>query len=604
MTGSELETRVTGDRQRPAPLHGSGLEPGRIVGRYELLQKLGHGGMATVYLGRATGTAGFAKRVAIKVIHPHLATEAEFVEMFLDEARLAAELHHPNVVDTLDLGQDGDNYYTVLELIEGDSLAGLLGALDGEPLPLDVILTILIDGCAGLDAAHELTDADGAGRDLVHRDVSPQNLLVNLDGWVKVTDFGIAKAVGRATHTRPGQLRGKLQYMSPEQARGEPIDRRADLFAIGLIGYEMLTGKRPFTGDTAANSLRRVLECDIPTLSPDGLHYEGARLSPASAKKLCEIFDRALAADVDGRFATADAFAAALTEVLSVVDGGGENPRRKLGRIMRRFFQGRVDYMHAQLREGNERSAVAMSTALVNGRSDLEGSSSARMAPPSGVGMGVGAVTGLTSEFPAAASSSMVGQRRGTGSLGVAMLVALTAVVVMTIAVTRNVSQTRTDATPTNPATAGALPAAAAKTVTAQVRWYISSDPDGASIRIDGAMQPELTPATITLPRSQTPVEVLLEAGVPGGPHTPRARGGPEFPYQLRPLPSAAQRLTLPTRPAAEEGRTLSPRPRSSGRKRAASRWRQGPKDAALRARRPEEGRGPGAPKQVLQADA
>ena len=147
MTGSELETRVTGDRQRPAPLYGSGLEPGRIVGRYELLQKLGHGGMATVYLGRATGTAGFAKRVAIKVIHPHLATEAEFVEMFLDEARLAAELHHPNVVDTLDLGQDGDNYYTVLELIEGDSLAGLLGALDGEPLPLDVILTILIDGC-------------------------------------------------------------------------------------------------------------------------------------------------------------------------------------------------------------------------------------------------------------------------------------------------------------------------------------------------------------------------------------------------------------------------------------------------------------------------
>ena len=336
----------------------------------------------------------------------------------------------------------------------------------------------------------------------------------------------------------------------------------------------MLTGKRPFTGDTAANSLRRVLECDIPTLSPDGLHYAGERLSPASAAKLCEIFDRALAADVDRRFATADELAAALTEVLSVVDGGGENPRRKLGRIMRRFFQGRVDYMHAQLREGNERSAVAMSTALVNGRSDLEGSSSARMVPPSGVSLGVGAVTGLTSEFPAAASGSMIGQRRRVGSLGVAMLVALTAVVVMTIAVTRNVSRTRTDANPAGPGTAGEMPAAASKAVTAQVRWYISSDPDGASIRIDGAMQPELTPATITLPRSQTPVEVLLEKQ---GFRAVRTRLAPvadqSFPYQLRPLPSAAQRLTLPTRPGTEEGkRTVAPRPRSTGGKRLAPR--------------------------------
>ena len=119
------ETRVTDERQRPAPLSAQGLEPGRVIGRYELLQRLGHGGMATVFLGRATGTAGFAKRVAIKVIHPHLATEVEFVDMFLDEAHLASELHHPNVVDTLDLGQDGNTYYTVLELIEGDSLAGV-----------------------------------------------------------------------------------------------------------------------------------------------------------------------------------------------------------------------------------------------------------------------------------------------------------------------------------------------------------------------------------------------------------------------------------------------------------------------------------------------
>ena len=485
-------------------------------------------------------------------------------------------------------------------------MAGLLGALDGEPLPLDVILTILIDGCAGLDAAHELTDADGAGRDLVHRDVSPQNLLVNLDGWVKVTDFGIAKAVGRATHTRPGQLRGKLQYMSPEQARGEPIDRRADLFAIGLIGYEMLTGKRPFTGDTAANSLRRVLECDIPTLSPDGLHYEGARLSPASAKKLCEIFDRALAADVDGRFATADAFAAALTEVLSVVDGGGENPRRKLGRIMRRFFQGRVDYMHAQLREGNERSAVAMSTALVNGRSDLEGSSSARMVPPSGIGMGVGAVTGLTSEFPAAASSSMVGQRRGMGSLGVAMLVALTAVVVMTIAVTRNVSQTRTDATPTNPATAGEMPAAAQGRHGAGALVYFQRS--GRCLhshrRRDPARADPGDDHLAALPDAGGGAPG--EAGVPGGPHTPRARGGPEFPLSASPAALGGAAAHAPDSASCRggEGDGLAPSAVLWTQAGGLPGWRQGPKDAALRARRPEDGRGPGAPKQVLQADA
>lgn len=199
---------------RPAPR--AEVEPlRRWVGRYELIHRLAHGGMATVYLGRAKGKAGFEKIVAVKVIHPHLAGEAEFVGMFLDEARIAARIHHPHVVEILDLGESDGAYYMVMEFIEGENLAALIRTLDGEPLPVPVVLQVMADTLEGLAAAHELRDADGQPYELVHRDVSPHNILINLDGWAKVGDFGIMKAAGKASSTKTGQLRGKLAYMSP-----------------------------------------------------------------------------------------------------------------------------------------------------------------------------------------------------------------------------------------------------------------------------------------------------------------------------------------------------------------------------------------------------
>ena len=566
------ETRVTDERQRPAPLSAQGLEPGRVIGRYELLQRLGHGGMATVFLGRATGTAGFAKRVAIKVIHPHLATEVEFVDMFLDEAHLAAELHHPNVVDTLDLGQDGNAYYTALELIEGDSLAGLLTELDGEPLPIDVVLLILLDACAGLEAAHELRAPDGSRRDLVHRDVSPQNLLVNLDGWVKVTDFGIAKAVGRTTHTRPGQLRGKLQYMSPEQARGDTIDRRADLFALGLIGYEMLSGKRPFTGDTAASALRRVLECEIQQLDPNDLQYAGQRLSPALSEQLCDIIGKAIHTEVEHRHASATEFATALREVLSQIDTAGEDPRHRLAKIMRSFFQGRVDYMHAQFRESSSRSSMTMSSDLLDrGGVALTpaGDPPAPVIKPSvssSSSSSIRSTANWTADLDGRAERSARGKNART-LLPWLMVAAVVAVVLWSTFLSQGALDERRPGEQTPGAQAS--PGVAGTAKDANVRWFISTDPDGASIRVDGVEWAEKTPTSITLPRSTKPVEVVIEKA---GYLPARSRLAPvadqSFPYQLRAQNPASTRLSMPSlKGSANEETKRSGAPQNSGAK-------------------------------------
>ena len=198
---------------------------GRRLGRYEVLAQLASGGMAGVYLARALGVAGFERLVAIKGLHPHLAHEPEFIAMFLDEARLAARIRHPNVVPTLDISDTQDaGYYLVMEYIEGDHLGALLqqASKPARACRSPIALRIIVDALDGLHAAHELTDEDGQPLNLVHRDVSPQNILVGIDGVARITDFGVAKAEVRLSTTRDGQLKGKLAYMAPEQA----IDRR------------------------------------------------------------------------------------------------------------------------------------------------------------------------------------------------------------------------------------------------------------------------------------------------------------------------------------------------------------------------------------------
>jgi serine/threonine protein kinase len=259
------------------------------VGRYELVAEIASGGMATVYLARLVGMGGFRRLVALKRLHPHLARETEFVQMFLDEARLAAMIHDQNVVPLLEVGESEGAYFLVMEYVEGDTLAQLLAQAnaDGIPIGTGVAVRILLDVLAGLHAAHELRDEQGELTGLVHRDVSPQNVLVGVEGISRITDFGVARAATRlATSTRVGQLKGKIAYMAPEQASGEEgIDRRADIFAAGIVLWEVLTGRRLFKAENEAATLWRVVS--EPIAPPSRYLFElDPRLSAVCMKAL------------------------------------------------------------------------------------------------------------------------------------------------------------------------------------------------------------------------------------------------------------------------------------------------------------------------------
>lgn len=281
------------------------LDVRQRLDRYELVGELASGGMATVFLGRIGGVGGFQRFVAIKRLHPHLAREQEFIDMFVDEARLAAGIHHPNVVPILDIGASEDGYFLVMEYIEGDTLARLLAraASQGERLPLPIALRILLDTLAGLHAAHELRDEQNELLGLVHRDVSPQNILVGMDGTSRITDFGVAHASSRLSTTRGGQLKGKLAYMAPEQARGQQIDRRADVFASGTVLWEVLAGRRLFKADSDAETLNRVLFEPIP---------RAREIDPSLPAALDIVTAKALERDPDQRFASCAELADAL----------------------------------------------------------------------------------------------------------------------------------------------------------------------------------------------------------------------------------------------------------------------------------------------------
>lgn len=398
---SEADTKVIAPRggDGPAPVKPTASEPlvlQRWVGRYELIQRLAHGGMATVYLGRAKGEAGFEKIVAVKVIHPHLAGEPEFVRMFLDEARIAARIHHPHVVEILDLGEHEGVYYMVMEFIEGENLAALVRTLKGDRLPLPVILQVLTDTLAGLDAAHQLCDAQGQRFELVHRDVSPHNILINLDGWAKVADFGVMKAAGKASNTKTGELRGKLAYMSPEQARGgSSVDHRTDLFALCVILWELVAGERLFACTTEAATLEKVMACEVPSLRGRRPELDA---HPELDAALEQLLARGLAHDRTDRHADAAELLGELKALTRLAEESLDEalePRAYLGELMRRFFQRRVDYARAALRRTGEHEALVRSwsseqsqTALVSRAPQHplseDSSTSALQRPPTG----------------------------------------------------------------------------------------------------------------------------------------------------------------------------------------------------------------------------
>ena len=274
----------------------------RLVGRYLVHRRIAAGGMATVHLGRLLGAAGFSRTVAIKRLHDGYARDPEFVAMLLDEARLASQIRHPNVVPTLDVVAEQDELLVVMEYVTGDSLAhlGKLVHLRHERFPVAIAATVVAQALHGLHAAHEARDKNGEPLGIVHRDVSPQNVLVGTDGVARVLDFGIAKAASRATSTEDGQIKGKTAYMAPEQLQQNAVDRRTDVWAAGVMLWELLTGKRLFLADSPAGTIGRVLHepIDPPT-----------RYAPDCPPELTMICMRALERDPGHRFQTAEEMA-------------------------------------------------------------------------------------------------------------------------------------------------------------------------------------------------------------------------------------------------------------------------------------------------------
>lgn len=242
------------------------LRPGDLVGRYEVLCAIGAGGMAAVYAARVAGAEAFEKRVALKVMLPHLSRDPKFEKMFGDEARVAAQVQSPHVVGTIDLGRDEtEGLYQVLELVVGGSLRQLLDGAS-EPLPIDVALTILAQAAQGLADAHAARGTDGAPLGLVHRDVSPHNVLVGVDGRARLSDFGVARAAASVSTTESGELKGKLAYAAPEQLGGETADARSDVFALGVVAWEALAGRRLFVAENPLALVDAMISRPIPRI--------------------------------------------------------------------------------------------------------------------------------------------------------------------------------------------------------------------------------------------------------------------------------------------------------------------------------------------------
>lgn len=302
-------------------------------GKYQLFASLGRGGMADVFLAVARGPMGFNKLAVIKRLRQALADEASFRNMFLDEARLAARLNHPNIVHTYEVGEHNGIYFIAMEYLEGQSLNKVMkeALKRREPLPPALCGRIVADALTGLHFAHTLTDYDGTPLNIIHRDVSPHNIFVTYEGHSKLVDFGIAKAALSSTETEVGVLKGKVAYMSPEQAMGGPIDARADVFPMGIVLWEMLTGQRLMTGESAAQTLHRLMNMPIPRVSQVLGGGRGGVIDPM----LDDIVARALEKDPMMRFQSA----AEMRDALEVYLARSGTPRQdEVGRMMLHLF--------------------------------------------------------------------------------------------------------------------------------------------------------------------------------------------------------------------------------------------------------------------------
>jgi eukaryotic-like serine/threonine-protein kinase len=320
-----------------------------LLERYALYDQIASGGMASVHFGRLQAPGGFLRTVAIKRVHPHMAGDPEFVEMLLAEARLVARIQHPNVVQTLDIVQNEHEVCVVLEYVHGEALSTLLRESRQAHAfpPVPVVAAILVGVLHGLHAAHEARNEQGQPLGIVHRDVSPHNILVGIDGVPRVADFGIAKARGHTQKTRDGQIKGKLAYMAPEQLKSETVDARADVFSCGVILWEALANRRLHVGENDIDVMYKVLEGNVPSLQ---------RLAPLLPQPLIEVVSRALSRSREGRFASAEAMASVLERTVRLASG------REVGDWVKTLVRAQLD-AKSRLLEEIERHSATLSLA-------------------------------------------------------------------------------------------------------------------------------------------------------------------------------------------------------------------------------------------------
>ena len=311
-------------------------------GKYILLERLASGGMAQLYRAKIIGIQGFEKLIAIKMILPHLAKEKELVASFIDEAKLAALLNHGNIVQIYDFGSMEDSYFISMEFLFGKDLRAIAAKAKERNLPISLehTLYVISRACSGLDYAHKLKDFQGKPLNIIHRDISPQNIFVTYEGDVKLLDFGIAKAASQSTITQYGMIKGKVAYMSPEQAAGKFIDQRSDIFSAGILLYELVTGGRMFTGDSTMQILAKVREAEFD--SPDSV-------APNLHPKVYKILNRALAKEREERYQSSGEMLGDLEECMAELSlrptAGG------LAQYMKALFQDEIAAEDQVIRE-------------------------------------------------------------------------------------------------------------------------------------------------------------------------------------------------------------------------------------------------------------
>jgi serine/threonine-protein kinase len=460
---------------------GSVTDPPARFGRYEVVGRLALGGMAEVLLARLVGPSGFERATVIKRILPQYATYPPFRDMFLDEARIASGIRHPNVVQHYELGEQGEELYLVMEYLEGEALGSVQrrSRTRGLHLPVDVVAYIVAEACAGLHAAHELVDADDVRQEVVHRDISPHNIFVTYDGTIKLIDFGIAKAADRATKTETGVLKGKFEYMSPEQARGEPVDRRADVFSMGVVLYELLTEARPFRRATVAATIAAIDAGDV---------VPPRELAPSCPPALEATCMRALSSRPGDRHGSALDMRRELLAQTTVEAANGL-PEERLAATMTRLFAERIEEKREMLRSLRARSHISH---VPEADVDLDAELDHAPAPPR-----------RRPEGNRARRWMLYGGAFAVAALAIGVALALPG------GEPRALSEAAAARAPHAATERREAPAPAAPERD-RVRVAVTSEPAGARIVRDG-VSIGTTPATLELPRSGDGVVVTLE---------------------------------------------------------------------------------------------